>query len=597
MKSAGSDERGAIVKRFGITAVCVLVGIVLPGAARGEVPAMVPVILDDFESLEQSRTIWGMGAVTVEPATEHATSGEHSLKITVPPKGGGLRGLKMSKAAPADWSPYRAIAFDVYNAGEHAVDFIIRIDDTESRDFKDRFEPCGQFWLPPKQATHVEIRLGDLQANNFRFMDTTKIAYFGFHLGGGPHTLYVDSVQLIPAPQEERPMTDWAEAPRVIDSAEDEATSKALWQASEAKVEIGVEHATEGKQSLQVTYPKGVPWPALKFENREQPLNWKGYKTFLFDVTNPGGKSVHLSLRIDDDQALDMNGRFMVNGLPVPPNATTTFKIDIRRMANRGGWRMHKDKITLIALFTGTLEEDVTVYVDNVRLGVEGGGRSNELLPGAVPGQSPASLAEKLLADPEIKPLIPVFEAMPAKRIAFLTHSVSMTEHFATSGGFCDIAAAAVRAVNSKFEYKGFHGGNMTAGAAIGMHLKNMEAYKPSELYVGLFVNPLSACWTIAERMNAAGCHVSFFDSVLPWIAYPSATAQAFRDYAAASDGTAFIELMPRSWGQPGSYKWRTNDDGHMMTVGHMFFAKELLKVWAERWNAEAAASAPPVGP
>ena len=35
-------------------------------------------------------------------------------------------------------------------------------------------------------------------------------------------------------------------------------------------------------------------------------------------------------------------------------------------------------------------------------------------------------------------------------------------------------------------------------------------------------------------------------------------------------------------YGQPGSYRWCTVDTIHMVTEGHIFLAKELLKDWAK---------------
>ena len=40
--------------------------------------------------------------------------------------------------------------------------------------------------------------------------------------------------------------------------------------------------------------------------------------------------------------------------------------------------------------------------------------------------------------------------------------------------------------------------------------------------------------------------------------------------------------MAPRCYGQPGSYRWCTVDTAHMVTEGHIFLAKELLKEWAK---------------
>jgi len=550
-------------------------------AARAQAPADVTVI-DNGESAEASSKVWSAAGVTVEPSAEHATGGKGCLKLTFAATGGSLELALPSKSV--DWSRYKSLRFDVYNPANHVVELGMRIDDQGAKGFRDRFQPCQQQYLPPRKLTHIEITLDDLAASiSFRLMDTSKITHFGLHLGkaDGPQVLYLDSVELIPLPAEgiAKIVPDAAE-PKMIDDAESAEKSLALWSASKAKLEVATDNPIDGKASLRVTFPASEQWPGIKFESKSRSLDFRGYKSFQFDAVNPGKAPVVVGLRIDDANVRDRSGRFVVEDIKLPPGKTPV-SVDIWRMASISGRRMDKGRISLIAIYTGPSTEPTVVYLDNVRLGVEEGKLRNVVRPGPIPGQTPETLGRALLKDPEIKPLLPIFKAMPPTRFAICSHSASITAHWSTSGGFFDIAAEALKAVNPNVEYRGFHQGGMGAGAALYKFLKPMQEYKPTDTYLLVVPSPLSAEQALIDGMKSVGSRVFVFDAVKPWGAFSPKTrndvAKLCRDH-----GATFIELMPRGWGAPGSYKWTTSDTIHMVTEGHIFYAKELLKEWAK---------------
>lgn len=546
-----------------------------------------PVVIDDCESLEVSRKTWQMTGVTAELSDEHVTGGKHSLKLTFS-RDRGLLQLKLPRRR-TDWSSHKALHFDVYNPQDHVIELLVRIDDAWARGFKDRFEPCGQVWLAPRRSTHMEITLDDLQANNFRLLDTSRITHLNLHLGKASEerVLYVDSFQLTPLPEEElaRRVPEATE-PLVIDGAESPEKSKLLWKASEAGAEISEEHATEGKHALKVTYPPSEGWPGLRLVAKEKPMDWRPYKTLLFDAYNPADKPLEISVRIDDPNTLDKSGRFVVNDVPLPPRKTTTVKIDIWRMASLCGLKMDKSRITLLVIYVNPSRSEQVAYIDNIRLGITPGGLRNELRPGPIPGEDPVSLGKKLLEDPEIKPLIPIFKAIPPKRMAICSHSASITAHWSTSGAFFDIAAEAVRSVNPNLEYKGFHRGGMGAGTAVQQFLEPMKEYKPTDTYLLVVPRPMEAEQKLIDEMKAVGSRVFVFDAIKSWSAHSPQLQEDLRRLC-EDRGATFLPLMARGWGAPGAYKWTTTDTIHMTTAGHIFYARELLKEWARIYGAE----------
>ncbi len=577
--------------------VCGLVGGAAAAADRGPI-GLVETVLDDCESMQASRTIWTFQDVAASRSDRHATSGKSCLKLEFP-AGKGLVQLNMP-VKPLDWSRYKALSFDVFNAGEQVVELTPRIDDAWSQGFRDRFEPCDQIYLRPGKTTHLQIDLDDLQANNFRLLDTARITHVSFRpaSGDGPRVLYVDSFHLLPLPVEDlaRIVPDAVE-PRLIDGGQSVEKSRSHWQASDAAVEAiatdAVPAELHARSALKVTFPANQA-SGMKIDCKAGPMDWRGYKTLCFEAFNPGNKPLMVGLRVDDAGTVagERLGRFEVNDLPLPPGKKLV-QVDIWRMVNLAGRKMDKSKIVLLVIYTAAAPRKQVLYVGNLRLGVEAGGLRNELRPGRIPGETPATLGKRLLEDPEIRPLIPVFRAMGPHKMAICSHSASISTHWSTSGSFFDVAAEAVRAVNPAVEYRGFHAGGMGASTAVAKFLKAMQDYRPTDTY--LLVVPdrtLADERKLIDDMRAAGSRVFVFDAVKPWGAYSPAQQQALGRLC-KERGATFIELMTRGYGAPRSYKWTTTDTIHMTTEGHLFYARELLKEWAKIYTPAARADAP----
>lgn len=562
--------------------------VLLTSAVSGQ-EVLKPVVIDDFESLEASRKTWQMAGVAVELSDEHVTSGRHSLKVTFSTDGGAI--YLGSKARPQDWSRYKSVGFDVYNAQDRVLDMTIRIDDVEARGFKDRYEPCDDLFLPPRRSTHVEIDLTNIWANNVRLLDTSKIVLFNVHLSksGEERVLYFDSFRFVPLPEKDWPKpVEPAAEPLAIDDGASAGKTAALWKRSSVKVEVSTEHTAAGPGSVKVTVPRNGA--ALRLDCRDKPMDWGPYGSLRSQVFNASEKAMKMTVRIHDANTIDSNSRFTVEDIALPPGKTTPVKIDIWRPASRCGLKMDKSKITSLVMHINSGGQEGTLYIAGLRVDPARGGVRNELRPGRIPGQTPATLGRALLEDPEIKPLIPVLKTIGPRRMAICSHSASISLHWSTSGAFFDIAAEAVKAVNPGFEYKGFHSGGMGASRAVQRFLEPMKEYKPTDTYILVVPRPWAAYKKLGDDMKAAGSRVFYFDSIKPWGPYSPQTYEAIRAYCKES-GATFLELMARGWGAPGCPRWTTSDTIHMMTNGHMFYAKELLKEWAKVYGPQGAQS------
>lgn len=196
-------------------------------------------------------------------------------------------------------------------------------------------------------------------------------------------------------------------------------------------------------------------------------------------------------------------------------------------------------------------------------------------------------LAKELLQDPEIKPLAPALKSLPAKRAAFLGYSMMMSLHWSSYGSWNDLAAEAVRALNPRLDYRGFQYGGIHAVAALKNLLPEALEYKPTETFLLLAVSNAedqAAFEAMIGRLQEAGSAVYVVDDVRPWIEkpFPNMTDEiSRRRESARKTGARLLDFMAAGKAVPGSDSWACLDTIHMKTAGHVFYAKELLKLWS----------------
>ena len=568
--------------------------------------------LDTSGAPAATQALWQVRDATLELTSEHATSGQSVLKAAF-----GDHGALWveSHSQPFDWSRCRAIAFDVFNPCSNGVPLLIRIDDKDSQGFRDRYERSDSFVLPPGRVTHVVQALTNLLANNDRLMDSAELTRFGVladHV-----TLYFDSFRLIPLPEKEWPKPEAPAAQTcVLDNFLFSPRTAEQWTLSGAArtVVCGQAAGVVTGQAMQVTFAASTNAASLALQGRDgQPMDWRGYRTFCFDVLNPAAEPVPLTVQIDDAGSFNRDSRYQTEEILLPAGRSTSVMVDIWRMTSLRGFRMDKGRIRQASLQVATGAVEHVLFLSNVRLCPEGcpwlppraasrrgpaainvcpsaDGRAiaarNEVMSGRIPGKTPEILGRELLEDPEIRPLIPIFRAASPRRLAICSHSVSISEHWSTSGALFDIAAEALKAVNPGIEYRGFHQGGMSADRAVKAFLQEMIEYKPTDTFLMVVPSPLEAMGKMIVDMQSAGSRVYVFDAVKIWGAWSPERTEEVRALCRKRNAT-FIELMARGYGAEGSQDWMVKDTIHMRTVGHIFYARELLKEWAKIFAAE----------
>ncbi|MBA3846502.1 MAG: hypothetical protein H0X45_07650, partial [Planctomycetes bacterium] len=196
-------------------------------------------------------------------------------------------------------------------------------------------------------------------------------------------------------------------------------------------------------------------------------------------------------------------------------------------------------------------------------------------------------LARELAREPEIAALTAKLAALPERRVAFIGFSMMMSVNWSTHGAWNDIASEVVKAVNPRFASAGFQQGGINAHAALDRLLPGALAWQPTQAFLlmaALDQRDEDAFVAMAQRLAATGCETWIVDDNRPWIDRIDGMTQIERRRTAARRAGArllpFYDLgrTARDWPT-----WECLDTIHMTTAGHVFYARALLRLWADR--------------
>ena len=150
--------------------------------------------LFDFESETELEYLNWECHKWFERTHDHATSGEYSLKVTLP--AGQYPGINVLEVA-RDWSAFRQFKMDVINQEAEVFKFHIRIDDKKSGwEYADRFD---RNFTVSHGVNSITIPLDSLKANIApRSMDLQSIERLMLFIPGNERqrTFYIDNIRL-----------------------------------------------------------------------------------------------------------------------------------------------------------------------------------------------------------------------------------------------------------------------------------------------------------------------------------------------------------------------------------------------------------------
>ena len=148
----------------------------------------------DFESEEELKQLNWECHKWFELSKENATSGNHALKVTLPP--GQYPGINFHEIR-SNWSEFRYLKMDVFNPANVKINFHIRIDDNKSGwEYANRFDI--DFGLKPGM-NHITISTESIRTNiHHRPLDLKRIKRMMVFLMNNTKSreLYIDNIRL-----------------------------------------------------------------------------------------------------------------------------------------------------------------------------------------------------------------------------------------------------------------------------------------------------------------------------------------------------------------------------------------------------------------
>ena len=196
-------------------------------------------------------------------------------------------------------------------------------------------------------------------------------------------------------------------------------------------------------------------------------------------------------------------------------------------------------------------------------------------------------LANELLAEPDVMPLIPGMKALAAERVAIIGHSYTMDQHWSSPSAFVPIVTAMFARENPKIEFRQFQAGGLTSARAYKRFYEDALAWKPSIVLLVLANRTdedRADLRKMADGFIKAGARVLMFDNLLDPDDSHFERVQA--NLAAARD--AEIEIIEVSSILNSSLereRFSSLDHIHMTEPYHRLMAKQWLKALLDSAN------------
>ncbi len=254
-----------------------------------------------------------------------------------------------------DWSKYKAIEIDIFNAdadNSQSVFSKIYNDNGEADD-------SSMVTISPYSKGKLRIDIEEIKAKGkikINSMDSFSIQTWQ----AGEFKVYISNFRFISANNPEvKPRFETS----ILDFEEQSEVDNLLTSGSQ--VEMSSDNATKGSKSLKVRYTPDEDWPQFRILADKLPLesnDWSKFKTLEFDVYNP-----------DQNSAQGIYVKFFDNGdgsddssaFRFAPNSKNTVKIDLQELMVENRFDM-KDVWGIEIGTWGPI--DLTLYFDNFKV-------------------------------------------------------------------------------------------------------------------------------------------------------------------------------------------------------------------------------------
>jgi hypothetical protein len=190
-------------------------------------------------------------------------------------------------------------------------------------------------------------------------------------------------------------------------------------------------------------------------------------------------------------------------------------------------------------------------------------------------------LADELLAESDVRALVPRMKALPAQRIAVIGHSFTMDLHWASPSAFVPIVTAMFARENSSVQFRQFQAGGLTSSRAFKNFYQDALAWRPDTVLLVLAnrnQEDLADLRAMGLGFKAAGARVIMFDDVLDADSADPHTRNQEAEVAGQA-GIEIAKVSPILATSPDQARFRCLDHIHMTEPYHRLMAKEWLDI------------------
>jgi len=197
-------------------------------------------------------------------------------------------------------------------------------------------------------------------------------------------------------------------------------------------------------------------------------------------------------------------------------------------------------------------------------------------------------LANELLAEPDLVPLIPKMRMLPAERVAIIGHSFTMDLHWSSPSAFVPIVTVMFAKETRRVEFRQFQAGGLTSSRAYKRFYEDALAWKPSIVLLVLANRTdedRADMRRMAEGFRAIAARVLMFDNLLD--PDDSHAERLQTNLAAARDaGIEIIEVSSILESSPDRERFSCLDHIHMTEPYHRLMAKQWLRALLDASDA-----------
>jgi hypothetical protein len=187
------------------------------------------------------------------------------------------------------------------------------------------------------------------------------------------------------------------------------------------------------------------------------------------------------------------------------------------------------------------------------------------------------TLATELMQEHGVMELLPRVRELPARKIAIIGHSFTITNHWSTPGSFTQIVISIFGRLNQSVQFRHWFQGGLTAPQARDLFAKEALAWKPDLAFTFVLASTpaeLAALSEMDKQFKSAGAQMYAFPHNGPGTYNNVPTLRRY----AAEHGLRLADFDDAVLAAPNKADFLCLDKIHMTESYHRLMAREFLR-------------------